>query len=173
MGSQNKKLIQESCWAIANIVSCGASIISLCFEQGIFTHAQFLLKFKDLDILREAMWIICNGLLLSNADQLIRFIEVGVIENLCELFAINDIKIQIGLLKVFKNLMYNIRKNESDELYNKIKEKFEKCGGVDSLERLQMSENTEINEHSTAIMKEHYMTEDIKNSLLFDPPMLI
>jgi len=167
LGSQSEKLIREACWAISNLLACGPTAIDICINKGILSHTRLLLKTSNKVIVKEAMWVLYNGLMLSNMRQLETLVNIGVIEDLSTLLKIEESTIQGNTLKMLLSILN--RENIRKEMYEEILNQLQEHGGVEAIESLQMHKNEEINKMAVQFIKDHYRKES--NSLLFDPPL--
>jgi len=176
LGTRKNQIVQDACWALSNLLCCGADIITIYIKQNIFQHAKLLLRTKKREIIRAALWLFGNALDLANEEQLGILVKLKIINDLGELLGCDETEIQYNILRSLVKVLRKAKSFENQDLYKEMLEKLQESGGQTNIEKIQLHQNKILYELAVQILKEHYeFQEDFvqEKSLLVDPPMLL
>jgi importin subunit alpha-6/7 len=117
---------------------------------------------------KEACWAISNATSggLAEPNQIRYLVSQGCIKPLCDLLAINDVKIIQVALDGLENIL---KIGEMDKPMaggvNIFADHIEQAGGLDKINTLQTHDNTEIYKKSYSIIATYFSDEDEETGL--------
>lgn len=161
LDNPKKNIRKESCWTISNITAGTAEQIQAVVNAAVFPKLIELLRSSEFDIQKEAAWAVSNATSGGTPEQIWYLIRQGAIPPLCGLLAVADVKVVTVALEGLENML-RIGKltNQLETLIDIISD----CGGINSLEQLQMHQNRNIYSRAVKLLETFFSTEEVVDS---------
>lgn len=146
---QHEALRKEACWTISNITAGNHEQIQAVIDaQLIPILIDIMLNSPNFKTVKEAAWAIANACSGGDPMQIRYLISSGAIPPLVKLLNKPDVKIVQVALEAL-GMILHVGQSDAQSSGTGVNDpalKFEEAGGLDMLESLQMSENTDIYE---------------------------
>lgn len=141
------RVVKEALWFLSNITAGSTNQIQLIIDHQLIPCIVYHLDNGDFMQQKEATWTIYNMSLTATPDQMQTLVDANVIPPLCNLLCLKDNDLVRNILELISNIL-----NSCSEANPNICETIEECGGLDKIEMLQSSPNTEIYQHAYSII---------------------
>ena len=116
-----------------------------------------LLNNDELDVKKEAVWMLSNSTTQATPQQIEQLVNLGLIEGLSFVLGFPDQKILIVALEGLQNVFEFERVHfQGSEGINRFTHRFEICGGLDRLERLQYHQNMQVYDRAIGIIENYF-----------------
>lgn len=148
-------LVKETLWFLSNIAAGSVEQIQSLIDAGTMPEVVYYLKNGEFLQQREAVWTVFNYCLNGSVKQLSYLIDIDVIPALCDLLVIKDVNVVRNVLEAISCLM-----GSCADRTESIREIIEQCGGVDKIEALQDSTNSDIGVFSSGILEKYFQEEE-------------
>jgi importin subunit alpha-1 len=160
--NNHKTILREVLWAISNICAGSINQCMQVLESPVFEKVLEYLGDQDYKIKKEAVLII-NYYSSSNClNMILKLLNRGILEKLCIILENDKEKsILLSCLIIIFDFMATGEQLEEYESENRITKLFQRCGGVNIVETLQMHTDLEIHKISLAILDRFYETNEI------------
>lgn len=152
----NDKIAKDALWFLSNVLAGSQRQIDSVINESLVPMIIHFLARGDYHQQKEATWAIYNFCLVASSEQLQVLLDNKVIPALCDLLTIEDSTLVRNLLESLKYLL----KKCDIEGSNRVRDEIEECGGLDKIESLQNSKNTEIYQFSYSILDEFFCDPD-------------
>ena len=86
-------------------------MINKFFENTIFFDVIKLLRDDNIDIMKEAVWIVQNTFFIANEIQLGKLLKQGIFELTIDLLKIKDVILQANILSYLSKFLNRDRKS--------------------------------------------------------------
>jgi importin subunit alpha-1 len=160
LSHSRKNIRKEVCWTISNITAGSVTQIQSVIDANIIPGLIEVLKRDEFDVKKEAVWAISNATSGGDPHQIDFFVGQGMLPPIVELLECNDTKVVLVCLEAVENVLKNgLLRSQQTCRENQCCEFLEKCGGLDALERLSESPNTDIYERSLKILTTYFEEE--------------
>ncbi|KAI8877903.1 ARM repeat-containing protein [Backusella circina FSU 941] len=164
LSSPKESIRKETCWTISNITAGNTTQINTVIEHNLMPPLISILANGEPKTKKEACWAICNATSggMNRPEQIKYLVDQGCVGPLCQILLQLDNKLIMVALDGLENIlrMGNLEKVNSPDGYNPYALVMEECGGVDSLQSLQMHENQDIYKKAYAII-DKYFNDDV------------
>jgi len=143
--NEKKAIRKEACWTISNITAGNVEQIEAVIEHSMIGPLVTLLRTGEFDVKKEAAWAISNLTSGGNDNQIKFLVHQGAIAPLCDLFTSKNSRIVMVALEGIENIL-RVGANEAarEGGQNPYVQHVEECKGVDYLERINQTENVEV-----------------------------
>ena len=121
---------------------------------------------------REAVWCLSNATALRDIDVTNNLAERGILKILGEQAEIQDCSTQIVILEALSNI-FKVGSQVFEANENYYCDQFEQFGALDTLEKLQESENQYIYELALKILETYFILEDVDLSQITEDYMML
>lgn len=152
----NDQIAKDALWFISNVLAGSQQHIQAVIDESLTPLIIHFLATGDYPQQKEASWAVYNYCLVGSPEQLEVIIENKVIPALCDLLTLEDNTLVRNILEALKNLL---KKCDIDGATS-VRDEIEECGGLDKIESLQSSKNTEIYQCSYSIIDEFFTEQD-------------
>lgn len=154
-----KNIRKESCWMLSNIaagtkeqlnalISCPSLVSYVITQMG---------SGIEWDVRKEAVWVVSNIITANNSQHIMKLVEQGLIQPLCDLLEVNEAKILMIAMESLDSVMaVGAASNQTSDFAQVVDE----AGGLDKLEYLQEHENKSIYEKAVALIEKHFGCEE-------------
>ena len=161
LSSSNEKLRKEAIWCLSNITASKPIHVQVVIDSGILKQIVEL-TIKDVYTVKvECIWVLANAAYRHNTSNVKYLIDIDVVEALCSMLNIKDLKI---LYVTIQGILYLLK--GAKEKLDEVKERIKKCEGLDLLERLQYHENQYIYRLVYEIIENYFYTKDIFDDII-------
>lgn len=147
---------KDALWFISNVVAGSQQQIQAVIDESLVPLILHFLTTGDYHQQKEASWAVYNFCLVGSPEQLEVLIENKVIPALCDLLTLDDNTLVRNVLDAIKNLL---KKCDGDGS-TRVRDEIDECGGLDKIESLQGSKNSEIYQYSCSILDEFFNDTD-------------
>jgi importin subunit alpha-1 len=114
----------------------------------------------EWDVRKEAAWVISNIATSATHQHIMHLVEHGVIQHLCDLLSVGDVKIILITLEALEAVLKSGESQNSVNFINLVHD----AGGADALEKLQEHENQKVYERAVALIEKYLGTEEEASS---------
>lgn len=158
--SHNRKNVRkEVCWVLSNVAAGSSSQLKQLVEQKnmLAKVLQQMGSSIEWDVRKEAAWVISNVATSAPRDIIVRLVELGAVNHLCELLEVDDSKvILIALDAVEAILKVGEQIGDGTAFMQLVTD----CGGADTLERLQEHESPKVYKRVVEIIERFFGAEE-------------
>lgn len=147
-------LVKEALWFLSNITAGSVEQIQAVIDAGTMPEVVHYLKDGEFLQQREAVWTVFNYCLSGSVKQLSYLIDIDIIPALCDLLVIKDVNVVRNVMEAISCLL-----SSCSDRADRIRELIEQCGGVDKIEALQDSSNSDIGVFSSTILEKFFQEE--------------
>lgn len=160
--SNKKNIRKESLWAISNVCADSEFHVHSVIDSGAMDRVCDLLRSgaTDTDIRKEAVWCICNSCSVGNESQIRQLVtdsRFRIIELLSDsIESSKDTKTVTTCLTAMKKILASAG-CESENPYTAI---LEECGGLTTIEDLQLDESEDIYEAAVDILETFFTCDE-------------
>ena len=155
---KSKCLRKESCWVLSNIAAGNAEQVLALLGTNVLPALVVVMKVADFEIKRECLWVISNLSSRAKLDSLPYIITCGVVECLCDLLDVKEVRSLAVILQSLTNLLKRYKEYSKD--VNEVATRIESYGGLYKIESLQDHENQAIYAMSVNILEKYFDVED-------------
>lgn len=170
IGSRSGANICASCLIISNLAAAGEHIIEVMLKQGVYSQIQLLLREDNLNVAKEAVWVVNNTLLLGDTEQVLAVLEKGIFELCLDLLGKKDTSIQSQVLKMIYEFSVRARTFKGETVPKLIEKTLQERGGFTRIELLSTHMNSVVSGLAERVLKIYEESEDI---VAKDDPMLV
>jgi importin subunit alpha-1 len=163
LSSSKKSIRKEACWTVSNITAGSRSQIQTVLDAHVFPKLITLIKGSDFDVKKEAAWALCNATYGGSATQISYLVDLGIIEQLCELLASSDTRMILVSLEGLDNVLKQGESKSKAGVTNAYVQRVEACAGLDKLESLQSHVNVDIYNRVVALLETYFGAEEDQN----------
>lgn len=151
---ENKdRVVKEALWFISNISAGSTNQIQAVIDNQLIPKIVYFLDNGEFTQQKEAAWTIYNMCLSGSPKQIEYLVKQGIIPPLCNLLNITDLSLVRNVLESLTIILNTCHDAE-------VLESIEECGGLDKIENLQSSSNTDIYDFSYAIIDQYFTESD-------------
>ncbi|CAG9316485.1 unnamed protein product [Blepharisma stoltei] len=103
--SDNKAAKREAYWVLSNLVLVGNSCFSQLISSLFFEKFKNTFEFDSDEVIKEAIWVVCNFSTVCNFEQAKWIIENGILEIILRKLLIGSVNVNVifeGVLNYFK-----------------------------------------------------------------------
>lgn len=163
LGHADAAIKKEACWTLSNICAGTATQVAQIIETGIFDRLVELVNTEIYEIQREAGWSISNTTALKEPEIIQKVVEKKGIEAMCLVLKQKvDPKTGVVLLEGIRNCLEVGKKHFPDENgENPFTYIVEECGGLDTIEELQMNNNQYVYELAVEVIENYFQIEEV------------
>lgn len=123
----------------------------------------YLLQNAEFDIKKEAAWAVSNATSGGTAEQIHALVQTGCIKPLCDLLAVQDVRIVTVALEGLENILKvgeAAAKAPGGGGQNPYAQLVEDAEGLDKIEALQEHQNEELYEKAVAVLEAYFECEE-------------
>ncbi|KAI3636090.1 hypothetical protein MIR68_005971 [Amoeboaphelidium protococcarum] len=166
LSSPRDGIRKEACWTISNITAGTVPQIQATIDNGLFPPLLQLLETADFKIQKEACWAVSNATTggLHKPDIIRYLVSIGAIKPLCDVLTCKDNKVVLVALDGLENIL-KVGEDDKDSAGNMGTNVYalaiEEAGGMDTIQALQESENTEIYKKAYGLIIK-YFSDDVE-----------
>jgi HEAT repeat protein len=163
LGHDDAAIRKEACWTLSNICAGTVTQVATIIETGIFEKLVQMVDEDLYEIQREAGWSISNTTALKEPSIIQQVVEKKGLQAMCSVLKQKtDAKTSVVLLEGLKNCLEVGKKSFLDENgENPFTYIIEECGGLDTIEGLQMHTNQHVYELAVEIIEKFFQVEEI------------
>lgn len=169
-----EKICKEAVWFLSNVTAGNQNQVQAVIDAELLPAIILNLSKGEFQTQKEAAWAISNLTISGNKEQVMKLIEEGVIQPLCNLLSCKDPQVVQVVLDGLNNMLKIAGPPPQVE---HIATMIEECGGVDKIEQLQNHENIEIYKLAYEIIEQYFSEESVVendvvvdgNNFQFDP----
>lgn len=157
LGHSKKNIRKESCWLLSNIAAGNKNQISqLANTPGLLRAVlNQLSESSEWDVRKEASWVICNVASGGTKEHIMRLVENGALQPLCDLLSVGEARVLLLALEALENIL-KAGENSNVDFVQLIDE----ADGISKLEFLQEHENHEVYEKAVRIIEKFFSGEE-------------
>ncbi|KAL7068918.1 putative importin alpha [Cryptosporidium serpentis] len=161
LSSPKKVIRKEACWTISNITAGNKEQIQEIIDNGLITPLVNLLNTAEFDVKKEAAWAISNATTGGTPQQIETLVNYGITKPLCDLLAIEDVKVIEVALEAIENILKvgALRQQERGLPENPFCTLVEQAYGLSRLEKLQEAPSKAIYEKAFHIIVSYFPYE--------------
>jgi len=149
---ENKNsIIKESLWFISNITAGSTNQIQAIIDSQMIPTIIYYLDNGDISQQKEAAWTLFNMSLNGSPRQIKVLVDENAVPPLCKMLDLNDLGIVHNVLDTL-NCILNVCPEVSETI--------EECGGLDKIESLQTSPNSDIYNLAYSIIDRYFSEPD-------------
>lgn len=164
-----KNLRKEAVWALSNLCAGTKEQLQYLIEKQVTRKLIEIASIEDRVIQKEVVWAIANAVSNGKPEQVDMLVQQNAIEALCFLLQLEDTKLISvaleGLGCVLRVGNVCIEREEAENPYTRI---VEECGGLVTLEKLQMNPNNNIYNKALKIIETYFGVEEDESKGLID-----
>jgi importin subunit alpha-2 len=134
-------IVKEAAWTISNITAGTVNQIEKVLQLGLLGDLVNVLNHGEFKAKKEATWAVTNLTSGGKPHQMMKLIELGVIEPLISMLGCNDIKIVQVILDGITNIL---NMADAQGCTDPITVRLEEAGAIDAIEILQEHENNDV-----------------------------
>lgn len=125
-----KKLLSDKCknkrieagWTLSRITACTTEHLQSVINLDIFPEIFTIFKYDDIEVKKEALWVMCNSFDYGTLKQIEYILNFGTIDLLLTKYE-ND-ELTFTCLERLKNI-FNVTLHNNNIVYDKIKKEFD------------------------------------------------
>lgn len=165
--SSKKNTQKEAVWSISNMCAGSKEQLDRLISADVMPRLVACAYSSDKEIKKETVWALSNAAAGGRPDQVVKFVQSGIIQGLCHLFDENDVKIVSVALEGLNRILkcgkeHFMGAGDISEFANVVEE----CNGLGKLEKLQQHLNTQIYEKSRQMIENYFQVEADENESL-------
>ncbi len=157
LDNPKKNIRKEACWTISNITAGTAEQIQAVINASVFPKLIELLKAAEFEIQKEAAWAVSNATSGGTPEQIFYLVAHGAVEPLCNLLAVNDMKVITVALEGLENML---RAGVAANALDKVIEVINNHDGITKIEELQNHANKTIYARAVKILETYFGAEE-------------
>ena len=156
----NHNIIKESLWALSNISAGPSSHVDrFVHSEGVFSRVQALTTSPNIDIRKEALFVMCNAVTGADFNVCTQIYELTggeVLRSLIKGLRINDLRLIMNILEALETLF------KLDEMHGlkgtdqAITQAFEQLEGLDTLDDLMKHPSMEVYNRCNEIFSKYF-----------------
>ncbi|OMJ92462.1 hypothetical protein SteCoe_4802 [Stentor coeruleus] len=151
------ELKKEMLWILSNITAGSDEQIKCVLGHPCIRIVIKCLEDPDIEVRNEAVWVISNATNAEDEKLVIKVIEIGAFNSICDFLNFSDSKVIMMVLQGIDNLLWA---GSSCEI-NEVALKFEEIGGLNKLEALQHCRNQKVYNKVVEIMETYWGIEEV------------
>jgi importin subunit alpha-6/7 len=165
--SRHRKIRKEAAWALANICSETPQRLDFVFDANLFDRVICLAQTDSSAVKSECVWVLCNTSAVARPDQIVKLVNLGVLQTLVKLLDHCKPHINIILQGITKILECgaNYFTTNGNNLFALA---LEECEGIDTLAKMQFNRNVAIAKRAESILKMINYNETANTDNLMD-----
>ena len=168
LSSAKKNTQKEAVWSISNICAGSKDQLDRLISAEVMPRLVACAYSSDKDIKKETVWALSNAAAGGRPDQVVKFVQSGIIQALCNLFLENDVKIISVALEGLNRILKCGKENFSNEDLSDFAKIVEECNGLEKLEKLQVHPTTQIYEKARNMIETYFQVEPDENESLIN-----
>jgi len=151
-----KRMIRkEACWVLSNISACTHPQISSVLKKGGMERVIEIAISAEWEVRKEAIWVVSNIATGGTDKQVMSVVEVGAIDAVCSVLAVNDTKMLLVALDAVDSILKLGAKLNKDYISF-----VDECDGLSMIETLQEHESDEVYNKAILIIETYFGSED-------------
>ena len=156
-----KNIRKETCWLLSNVAAGNKSQLSALVNTPHLIEGTLcqLSSAAEWDVRKEAAWVISNIATGGTRAHVVKLIEHGAIEPLCDLLDVGEVRILLVAMEALESIL---KHGESAKL--NVAVMVDQAEGVDKLELLQEHENKEVYDRAVRIIEKYFGGEEEEES---------
>eukprot|EP00755_Sulcionema_specki_P007869 Sspe_Gene.39390::Locus_18997_Transcript_2_9_Confidence_0.100_Length_1667::g.39390::m.39390 len=161
---QHPSIQKECCWAISNIAAGNKDQIQALIVGMLIPPVVNLLTSSTVQVKREAAWVMYNISCGGTKEQIHHLVQSRCIPPLCELLRSHDTKAVNVALDALDNILGigEDIKNEMGAELNDYMMEIQQCGGLESMEMLQMGADASLANKAVAVLRKYFELEEME-----------
>lgn len=149
LNDNKDRIVKEALWFISNITAGSTNQIQAVIDNQFVPKIKHFLDNGDFIQQKEAAWAIYNTCLSGTPKQLEFIVKENILPSLCNLLNIPDNNLVTNVLESVSCILNVCHDSE-------VLESIEECGGLDKIENLQSSSNTDIYNFAYGIIDQYF-----------------
>lgn len=163
LDSPKKNIRKEACWTLSNVTAGTQTQIHAVILTGAIPKLIEILRTAEFDIKKEATWALSNATSGGTREQILYLAQMGAIPPLCSMLTVPDSKVVTVALEGLENILRAAQQSGTD-IFERVVEIFNDCGGVQSIEDLQTHDNQGIYQRALRVLESYFGAEDDDDS---------
>ena len=147
--SKNEKIVKSGLWFLSNICAGNIQQIQAVIDAGLIPSIIKALGEESYRNQIEAAWAVSNISQGGTAEQILFLVDNGLIPSLCHLLTSIDNQVLMVALDTVNNIIMS-----SDDRQKSVVRDISRCGGLESIEKLQFHDNSDIYNLASKILEE-------------------
>lgn len=158
---------KEACWCLSNITAGSVEQIQAMIAADLYPVIIQTLDAQEYEVKKEAVWCIANTTSGGTREQLRYLVDIGVLNPLCRILTLYDVKIVTVALEAIENFlqlgMDDMR--EKGLARNPYTDILLSNGGFELIEQLQEHQSPELYNQSVAVLETYFEVNDATASV--------
>lgn len=150
-----RMLRKEACWVLSNISAGTHPQISAVLKKGSMERVIEMAISSEWEVRKEAIWVVSNIATGGTDKQVMSVVEVGAIDAVCSVLAVNDTKMLLVALDAVDSILKLGTKLNKDYISF-----VDECDGLAMIETLQEHESDEVYQKAIQIIETYFGSED-------------
>uniref|UniRef100_A0A8C4NED0 Importin subunit alpha n=1 Tax=Eptatretus burgeri TaxID=7764 RepID=A0A8C4NED0_EPTBU len=148
---------KEAAWTVSNVTAGRTEQIQAVIDAGLLPGIVQVLKKGEFKAQREAVWAVTNLTSGGTVGQIVKLVQLGLLEPLLGLLNVKDSKLLLVILDALENVFSAAQQvDETTSLCLMVEE----LGGVDRLEVLQTHPNEDVYKAALNLITKYFSEEE-------------
>lgn len=168
-------IVKEACWTISNITAGSRDQIGAVLENNIIPRLLQIMQHGEYRARKEAAWAVCNACSGGSEEQIRLMVKQGCIVPLCTILQLDEPRIHEVVLEAIDHVLHvgqvDQQTDPKSEGINRYADYIDTAGGLESITKLQYSDNHKIYQRANNIVIKYFQDgdEDIANPADLQP----
>uniref|UniRef100_UPI00358E25E5 importin subunit alpha-1 n=1 Tax=Myxine glutinosa TaxID=7769 RepID=UPI00358E25E5 len=148
---------KEAAWTVSNVTAGRTEQIQAVIDAGLLPWIVQVLQKGEFKAQREAVWAVTNLTSGGTVGQIVKLVQLGVLEPLLGLLNVKDSKLLLVIIDALENVFSAAQQvDETTSLCLMVEE----LGGVDRLEVLQTHPNEDVYKAALKLITKYFSEEE-------------
>ena len=159
MYQTNHNIVKESLWALSNISAGPCSHVERFVQSDVFERVQSLTTSPNIDIRKEATFVMCNAVTGSDfkiRSEIYEKTRGGVLRSLLKALRINDLRLLLNVLEAIEELLKLDEVLGHKNTDQAIAYALEQMDGFDILDEIMKHPSMEVYNHCNQILTKYF-----------------